>query len=86
MRKIIIALLVSILLALNCAALHDILRGEANVWMEWLFLIGSARLLLAFFVRKVRKRQSLQGLQRGPKSSRSLKVVRVWSEPSDFII
>lgn len=56
MRKILIALFVLALLALDWAALHDILKGEANVWMEWLFVLGSALLLITVFIRKVIKR------------------------------
>jgi len=54
MRKILIALFVLALLALDWAALHDILKGEANVWMEWLFVIGSVLLLVFYLIRKAR--------------------------------
>jgi len=40
------------LAAINWAALHDILKGEQNVWMEWSFVSGSAFLLLLFLARK----------------------------------
>lgn len=36
------------LAALNWAALHDILTGESNVWMEWSFVIGSALLVVVY--------------------------------------
>ena len=54
MRKILIALFVLALLALDWAALHDILKGEANVWREWLFVIGSVLLLVFYLIRKAR--------------------------------
>lgn len=54
MRKIVIALFVLALLALDWAALHDILKGEANVQMEWTFVIGSVLLLGFYLIRKVR--------------------------------
>lgn len=56
MRKILIATFVLALLALDWAALHDILKGEANVQMEWTFVLGSALLLITVFIRKVIKR------------------------------
>lgn len=56
MRKIIIALLVFVLLALNWAALHDILKGEPNVWMEWTVVLGTALIPITFFIRSIVKR------------------------------
>jgi len=55
MRKTLIALSVLVLLALNWAALHDILKGEQNVWMEWSFVLGSALLLIIVLMRKMRQ-------------------------------
>ena len=55
MRKILIAVSVLALLALNWAALHDILKGEQNVWMEWSFVLGSALLLIIVLMRKMRQ-------------------------------
>lgn len=55
MRKILIAVSVLALLALNWAALHDILKGEQNVWMEWSFVLGSALLLIIVLMRKTRQ-------------------------------
>ena len=52
MRKILVALLVLILLALNWAALHDILKGEADVWMEWSVVFLSVLLLGTYAMRK----------------------------------
>jgi len=53
MRKALIALSVLVLLALNWAALHDILKGEQNVWMEWSVVLGSALLLIIVLMRKI---------------------------------
>ena len=50
-RKIWIALLV---LTLNWAALHDIFVGEPDDWMVWLFMIGSALLLVSYFIGETR--------------------------------
>ena len=55
MRKILIAVSVLALLALNWAALHDILKGEQNVWMEWSFVLGSALWLIIVLMRKMRQ-------------------------------
>jgi len=46
------------LAAVNWAALHDILKGEPNLWMEWAFVLASALLLLTHTLRKVRGRAS----------------------------
>jgi len=54
MRRIWISLFILALLASNWAALHDILHGEPDVWMEWSVVIGSVLLLTAYLVRKVR--------------------------------
>jgi hypothetical protein len=55
MRKILIALFVLVLLALNWAALHDILKAEPDTWMEWSFVVGSVLLLAAYLIRKIRQ-------------------------------
>jgi hypothetical protein len=55
MRKILIAVSVLALLALNWAALHDILKGEPNVWMEWSFVLGSCLLLIIVSMRNMRQ-------------------------------
>jgi hypothetical protein len=52
MRKAAIAIFLLILLALDWAALHDIIQGEVTVGMEWAFVIGSVLLLLAYASRK----------------------------------
>lgn len=48
-------MLVLVLLALNWAAMHDIIKGEPNLWMEWSFVIGSVLLLLVYVTRKIRQ-------------------------------
>lgn len=58
MRKVLIALFVLLVLALNWAALHDILKGEANVWAEWAFVIVSVLLLAVYLIRKMREAKS----------------------------
>lgn len=54
MRRIVLVVFVLTLLAMNWAALHDIIKGEPNPWMEWAFVIGSGLLLLAFLTRRIR--------------------------------
>ena len=53
MRRIFLALFVLVVLALNWAALHDILKGETDVWLEWSFVISSLLLLFVYMIRKV---------------------------------
>ena len=48
-------LFVLVLAALNWAALHDILKGEPDVWMEWTFVAAGFLLIIACAVRKTRK-------------------------------
>ncbi|HEU0293528.1 MAG TPA: hypothetical protein VFR47_12375 [Anaerolineales bacterium] len=55
LRKTATAMLVLVLLALNWAAMHDIIKGEPNLWMEWSFVIGSVLLLLVYVTRKIRQ-------------------------------
>jgi uncharacterized membrane protein len=52
MRRILAALFVLVVLALNWAALHDIIKGEPNPWMEWTIVIASLMLLLVTVVRR----------------------------------
>jgi uncharacterized membrane protein len=52
MRRILVALFVLVVLALNWAALHDIIKGEPNPWMEWTIVIASLMLLLVTVVRR----------------------------------
>jgi len=55
MRKLFVGLFILALFVLNWAALHDILHGEPDVWMEWLVVILSALLLTVYSLRKVRQ-------------------------------
>lgn len=55
MRKFLVLLFVLVLLALNWAALHDIIKGEPNVWMEWSFVTGSVLLLITYSIRRMRQ-------------------------------
>ena len=54
MQRIWIALFVLALLALDWVALHDIFRGESDVWLEWSFVVGILLLLMYSVVRKRR--------------------------------
>jgi hypothetical protein len=44
--------------ALNWAALHDILKGESNVWFEWIFVGVSVLLLVVYLFRQLRRLQN----------------------------
>ncbi|MFZ5902846.1 MAG: hypothetical protein ACOYZ8_04780 [Chloroflexota bacterium] len=47
MRKILTVLFVLAVLALNWAALHDIIKGEPDPRLEWTIVIASLAFLLA---------------------------------------
>jgi hypothetical protein len=51
MKKWLIALGFLILFAFDWAALHDIIIGEQDVWMEWLFVLASLILLVVVIYR-----------------------------------
>jgi len=55
MRKFLVALFVLALPALNWAALHDILDGEPDIWMEGSVVLLSALLLVLYSLRKARQ-------------------------------
>lgn len=55
MKKLFFWGFVLVLAALNWAALHDILKGEPNPWMEWIFFTASATLLVVYGLRKIRQ-------------------------------
>lgn len=56
MKKLLIGITVTAILALNIAALDDITTGsEPNYTGEWAIVIGSMVLLAALIVRKVWK-------------------------------
>jgi len=54
MKRFFFWLFILALAALNWAALHDVLTGEPNTWMEWSIVIASALLLAVYTFRKVR--------------------------------
>ena len=53
-RKSLIGLVVLAVLALDWAALHDIVKGEPDTWMEWSFVIGSLLLAVIYVYRSTR--------------------------------
>lgn len=55
MKRLFFWLFVLALAALNWAALHDILIGEQDVWMEWTFVSASLFLFIAYVIRKTRE-------------------------------
>lgn len=54
MKRTFLRLLVLAIAAVNWAALHDILKGETDAWLEWIFVGVSILLLGAYFFRKIR--------------------------------
>jgi hypothetical protein len=48
MKKWLVALGFLVLLTFDWAALHDIIKGEQDVWLEWLYVLAS--IILLFFV------------------------------------
>ena len=59
-RRILGGILVLLVLGMDWAALHDILKGEADVWLEWVFLIASLPLLIIYFYKLWRRGQPRQ--------------------------
>lgn len=55
MNKIFFWLFVIILAAFNWAALHDILKGEQDVWAEWATVAATFFLLIVYLLRKFRE-------------------------------
>ena len=55
MKRLFTWLFVLALAALNWAALHDILKGEQDVWMEWTIVAASFLLFVAYVLRKTRE-------------------------------
>jgi len=51
MRKVWTVLFGLIVLALDWAALHDIIQGEADVWLEGVFLAASLSLFVVYLLR-----------------------------------
>ncbi len=50
-KKLIYVLLVVVLFALVWAAGHDILKGEPEVWQEWVIVIAGALLAVRLLLR-----------------------------------
>jgi surface polysaccharide O-acyltransferase-like enzyme len=57
MKKILFWLFVLMAAALNWAALHDILKGEPDIWLEWTCVIVSVLLVVPYIVRKIWKQR-----------------------------
>lgn len=55
MKKVLIWMGWLALAALNWAALHDILEGEPNVWMEWTVVALSLALVGVMLFRRLRR-------------------------------
>lgn len=55
-KRVVIAMLVLILLALDWAALHDILKGEADVSLEYGMVLVSVLVFAALVLSKLRQR------------------------------
>ena len=55
LRKGLIGLLILAVLALDWAALHDIIKGEPDAWMEWTFVLGSLLLGGLYIYRFLRR-------------------------------
>lgn len=53
MKRIHFWLFVLALAALNWAALHDILKAEQDVWMEWTVVVVSITLLFVWAGRRI---------------------------------
>jgi hypothetical protein len=51
MKKWLVGLGFLVLLALDWAALHDIIKGEQDVWMEWAFVLISFTLLVVIIYK-----------------------------------
>lgn len=54
-RKILGGILVLMVSAMDWAALHDIIKGEPDVWMEWTFVIVSLPLLCIYLYKLWRR-------------------------------
>ena len=55
MREIGLILLILAILGLDWAALHDILKGESDVRLEWAFVLTSVLLLAVLLARRLRR-------------------------------
>jgi hypothetical protein len=55
-RFLLVAVLL-VLLVLDWAALHDILKGEPNVWMEWAVVALSAVVVALLAIQQLARRR-----------------------------
>jgi len=53
MKRWLILIGFAMLAALNWAALHDILKGEPNVWLEWSIVLASLALVVTMIWKRV---------------------------------
>jgi predicted Co/Zn/Cd cation transporter (cation efflux family) len=59
LKKILLSIAVIILLALDWAALHDIIKGEENLTLEYSIVVFSAGVFVCLFWGWVRKRDNI---------------------------
>jgi len=57
-RRLWSLLLIVVVLGLDWAALHDILKGEPNTWMEWIFVLASPVFFWFMYQRMRRTKES----------------------------
>ena len=60
MKKWLVALGFLVLLTLDWAALHDIIKGEQDVWLEWLYVLVSITLLVIIIYKWLKVRSKNQ--------------------------
>jgi hypothetical protein len=60
-NRILLVAALLILVALDWAALHDILKGEPNVRMEWAVVALSAAVVALLVARQVARRRGTEG-------------------------
>jgi hypothetical protein len=68
MKRLLLALVVVVLIALDWAAVRDILRGESDLRNEFLTVVMSGLVyggLIGYWVRERRKRRGLNGPTEG---------------------
>jgi 4-amino-4-deoxy-L-arabinose transferase-like glycosyltransferase len=56
-NRILLVAILLVLLALDWAALHDILRGEPNQWMEWAVVALSAAVVALLVINRLARRR-----------------------------
>ena len=60
MKKWLVALGFLVLLTVDWAALHDIIKGEQDVWLEWLYVLVSITLLVFVIYKWLKVRSKNQ--------------------------